>query len=427
MKPQSLFTLRLLTIWIAAAVATFALSLLLMGRSGEPGRGTDVGPNVYSHSAIGYAGLADMLRQLGTPIARSQAKSEGKLGKDGVLVIAEPSLEVALGSLTSLLTARRILLILPKWTGKPSRTHDGWLGNADLLPTAMAQAVLTIAGVKAEVVRHPNAEEFDTNDVGVMPSLDGPVQLLKSAMLDPVVAVGDAMLVGELKDKKHRIWVLSDPDLLENHGIGRGDNAAFAVGLIDLIRGPHGKVVFDETVHGFVAGHANPFRLLFQYPFVFATAQAAGAVLLLLWATLGRFGAPQAAPAPLAAGKYGLIENAANLLDYAGHHRTVVRRYVDETIRDVARRLRAPRDLSAAMTLAWLDRAGATRAVGVDVAALSRRAEEIAAVGSDPAALEPLARDIYLWKQELIDGTARHPRPHRRGAGGSAQGGGGAG
>ena len=73
-----------------------------------------------------------------------------------------------------------------------------------------------------------------------------------------------------------------------------------------------------------------------------ATAQGVLAIALLLWATLGRFGAPEPAPPALEAGKRGLLRNIAKLLDFTGHHEIVVQRYVQETLRDAARQLHAP-------------------------------------------------------------------------------------
>ena len=55
-----------------------------------------------------------------------------------------------------------------------------------------------------------------------------------------------------------------------------------------------GRVVFDETLHGFTSEPAGPLLLLFRFPFIVATIQGAIAIALMLWATLGRFGAPTA-------------------------------------------------------------------------------------------------------------------------------------
>ena len=56
---------------------------------------------------------------------------------------------------------------------------------------------------------------------------------------------------------------------------------------------------------------------------------------LLLWATIERFGAPQPAPPAVSAGRLGLLQNIAKLLEFSGHQDVMIRRYVLETVRDV--------------------------------------------------------------------------------------------
>jgi hypothetical protein len=218
------------------------------------------------------------------------------------------------------------------------------------------------------------------------------------------------MLVGELIDRKGKVWVLADPDVIANHGISHPDNATLAVALINSLRSGEGNVVFDETVHGFVVRPVGAFLLLFRFPFVLATLQGLLAVILLLWATLGRFGAPRTSPTALSAGREGLLQNMAKLAEFTGHQDVMVKRYVHETVRDVAATLHAPRGLSGGDLMAWLQRVGLARGVTIDCeAALARAAESKAAGRANVPALVRLAGEIYQWKGEIVDGRSRHP------------------
>jgi hypothetical protein len=231
---------------------------------------------------------------------------------------------------------------------------------------------------------------------------------VKSDRLRPIVASAEGTLVGELTDEKRRFWVLSDPDAIANHGLGQYVNVAFSVALINALRRGDGSVVFDETVHGFLTRPSHPIKLLFEFPFVIATLQGAITLLLLLWATMARFGAPETAPAPLDAGRRGLIQNAAKLLEFAGHQRAIVQGYVGATIRYVADQVHAPRGLSDAALLEWLRRVGRSRGIEVDCAAISRRVDELAQTRrSDLTPLVELAREIDRWKREMIDEPRR--------------------
>src|SRR3984957_4324899 len=197
-----------------------------------------------------------------------------------------------------------------------------------------------------------------------------PTQLVRGDRLRPIVGATQGMLVGEISDKDHKVWVLADPDIIANHGLAHAGNAALALALIKALRGGDGSVVFDETVHGFVVRPVSPFLLLFRFPFVVATAQGALAIALLLWATLGRFGAPQTAPPALRAGREGLLQNMAKLGEFTGHQDVMVKRYVQEPVRDAAYALHAPRELAGAGLLAWLQRVGLARGVTIDCEAV---------------------------------------------------------
>jgi hypothetical protein len=285
-----------------------------------------------------------------------------------------------------------------------------------------------------------------TNALGLPPSLVSPAQLMQGPGLHPLIASDRGLLLGEISDRNRRVWVLSDPDVIANHGLARAGNAALAVAIINGLRASSssspasrkgessgekggGKVVFDETVHGYLAKPLSPFFLLFSFPFVVATGQALIALALLLWATMARFGAPQSAPAPLSAGRSGLLQNVAKLIEFTGHQPVIVARYVRETMREVARALHAPRGVSGAALIAWLQRVGGARGVDVDCGALIEQADRLAPAGPpaaaaafgqaeqgirtgrrDASALVRLARDTHRWKGEILDGRARDPR-----------------
>jgi hypothetical protein len=268
-----------------------------------------------------------------------------------------------------------------------------------------------------EVVRERGAIQWSTNALQITPAIDQPVQLVRGDRLRPIVGAQQGMLVGELSDRGRRIWVLADPDLIANHGLAKAGNAAAALALIKALRAGDGSIVFDETVHGFVVRPVSPFLLLFRFPFVVATAQGLIAVVLLLWATLGRFGAPQSVPAPLGAGRESLLVNMAKLVEFAGHQDVVVERYVQATVHDVAVSLHAPRELSYEGLITWLQRVGLARGATIDCEAVLR---QVADTGPHPTLpgsqgrgrLVRLARDIHQWKGEIVDGRSRHSDDH---------------
>jgi hypothetical protein len=430
MNGESIFSRRLLIGWIIAAVLTFIVSLYFMGNKDQ---GDTVGPSAFSRSAIGYAGIADVLQRLGTDVVKSRYDSLGKLTSGSVMVIAEPRPSPATErTVRTLLKADTILLVLPKWTGAPSRRKSSWLGEAALLSSADAAWVLHFVAPRADVVRTDEAF-WTTNTLAVTPTLQAPIQLIHGSRLRPIIGDKDGILLGEVSPgdgqflllsdplkplqrgaavtHKRTVWVLSDPDVISNHGFAEGDNAALAVAMFKHLLAGSGRVVFDETLHGFTSEPAGPLLLLFRFPFIVATIQGAIALALLLWATLGRFGAPQPAPPPISAGRLGLLQNIAKLVEFTGHHEVMIRRYVFETVRDVARQLHAPRGLSTPALVSWLQRVGAARGITTDCGTLMSETEALAdGRRRSAASLVRLARDIHRWRGEIVDGRARHPR-----------------
>jgi len=414
MSDAPIFSRRLLIGWIAGAVVIFAISLFLIGQKEEAGPDS-VGASTYSRSAIGHAGIAEILQRLNIPVIKSTSNSLERLSSGGLLVIAEPRANLqSEESIRTLLKADRILLVLPKWFGFPSEQRPGWVSEVRERPIVEARWALSLVAPRAEVVREDAAVKWTANAIGPAPNLVSPSQLLRGTVLRPIIESDKGMLVGEIVDRKRRIWVLADPDVIANHGLAREGNATLAVALIQRLRGAGGSVVFDETIHGYTAPAANPFLLLFRFPFVVATIQGLIAIALLMWATLARFGAPQSMPPTLSAGRAGLLQNMAKLIEFTGHQQVMIRRYVEETVRHVARQLHAPRALAGGALIAWLQRVGGARSVTVDCAALMRRARELGgdAGRRDQASLVRLARDTHRWQGEMLDGRPRNPHHH---------------
>lgn len=406
MSEQKLFSPRLLALWVM--LATVALSLTIwFGLSGNAD--ATIGPSSYSHSAIGHAGIAAVLERLDIPVIRGNADSLRRVGGRTLLVLAEPDdATVKDGKLDALLRARVILLVLPKWQGQPDPTHTGWIGRAERVDATAKNAVLHHVDGQATLVPPVPIKSWDINGLGVMPILNEPVQLVKSAAITPIVASEAGILLGEIADDEHKIWVLSDPDAIANHGIASG-NGDFAVALFQQLRDGR-AVIFDETIHGFAAAPPNPLYLLVDRRFAATTVEAVMALGLLFWATLGRFGAPQPAP-PVQGDKQGVIRNVAALMTYAGHHGLLIRRYVEAIRRNTALRLGGstklgPTGLDGPALSAWLERRAAARAVSLALPDLVERAVQLAAAQrQDLPALLGVARDIDQWKREMLDGN----------------------
>lgn len=375
-------------VWIgvlAAAAALLAMISPAVRRSAASLAHPDpVGPTIYSKSALGHAAFYRLLETTGVPVAVSEAGSGAHLAAGSVLVIAEPRAdETTLQEVRAMLSAETVLLVLPKRVGKADPKHPNWVARDQLVPAQAAARVLHLVDPAAVVARGGAAG---------LPA-DGPslraVQLIRSRSIRPLLAAGDGILIGERRAGGRRLVLLSDPDLIANHGLARGNNAAIAVTLIENLRaGREGAVIFDEFVHGFSPRAFHMLGILFQFPFVLVTLQMGLAAALLAWAAAGRFGRPVAAAPPIAAGRRSLIEAGARLLDRWGQADSLAERYFEAMVRDAGRELRAPRGLDVPDLLAWFGHQGRPL--------------------PQPGGAGLSSQNVYAWRKELLGGSGKH-------------------
>jgi hypothetical protein len=374
---------------IAVAIPDFRRGLISMTKP-DP-----VGPAIYSKSALGHAAVYDMLASIGIPVTESDLGSGAHVDANSVLVIAEPRTDdTTLTEVRAMLDAPTVLLVLPKREGKADPKRPNWIGEDRLIAPSDVERVLSLVDEKAMLVRDAAADSWNVSHYsGAVPAIHH-AQLIRSSRLHPLLAGPQGMLIGELRTRGRRWVVLSDPDLIANHGITRGDNAWIFVSLIQSLRPEReGTVVFDEFIHGYSPRPFHMLGILFQFPFVLVTAQAALGIVLLVWAAAGRFGAPRELPPAIDAGRRSLIDAGAALIVRNGDESALAARYYEEMVRDAASTLRAPAGLALPALVSWLDET-AGRPQGRLVAATSPRDV-------------PNPQQVYAWRKEIAGGFSQ--------------------
>jgi hypothetical protein len=368
---------------LAAIIPNFRSSALSLTRP-DP-----VGPTTYSKSALGHIALVRLLRELDIPVMVSESGAGGHIEPDDVLVIAEPRTDTnTLAEVRAMEATRTVLLVLPKRTGRVDRSKPYWISDEQFV--ALDDANHALATMADGTVARPDSLSGlkGVAEIQGSPTLERP-QVIQSSHLHPLLAAPEGILIGERQAGGRRLVVLSDPDLIANHGLARGENSVMAVSLIEMLRGRRGgAVVFDEFVHGYSPHPFQILAVLFQFPFVLVTLQMGVVVLLLAWTAGGRFGAPEPLAPAIDAGKLSLIDTGARLLLQSGRGAELGQRYYEEMVRDAGRRLRAPRGLDVAALAAWLSQAPGA--------------------GAPAAPLDP--RQVWSWRKELLGESRRHTK-----------------
>jgi hypothetical protein len=312
----------------------------------QPGNG---GATPLSKSGVGYAGLAEWLRLTGeTP---AMARTEDDLGTDMLLIvtISPESDPAALDHILELRQDLDTLFVLPKWQTLPLEEHEGWKMKFGRLPESVVNQWLgRIANAKIGVGQG-TARQLDIE--GRLIAAPDDLQWVQDEY--PMIAAGnDKAVLSEVDEKP--FYILTDPDLINNAGLGDSDKAAAALDLIALLQPENGPVIFDLTLHG-AARKYDLAKLLVEPPFLALTLTILAAAALAFLHGLGRFGPPRAELRAIAFGKRALVDTTAMLLRRAGRLEELGGRYAALMRVRAGALLGAPQGLQGEALDHWLD------------------------------------------------------------------------
>ncbi|HEY1926273.1 MAG TPA: hypothetical protein VGG92_02315 [Caulobacteraceae bacterium] len=386
---------------VLVGVFAFAGMAVLLPYEPDLRSGDDGGAHALSRSAVGYAGLVKGLRLAGDPAIVNRAPL-GRRHANGLLIIT-PGVSADRNQVLPLANefAGPTLVILPKWSTTADPRHSGWVRRSgpvvDPVPTlrsflaanvrrhnpGSAPTVLSAAGGP-----FPGGETLATGPISGLQTFEGGAW--QPVLRDPA---GEAVLV---KDPSRALYVLSDPDLMNNQGLRDGDTFASAVAIIEALRTGEGPVIFDVRLNG-LGRERSVLRLLFDPPFLAVTLCLAAAAALAGWQAFCRFGPARRPERAVALGKAALIDNSAALIRLAGREARMGGPYAELTAELAAKAAGAPGERSGEDLASVLDRLGAQRGAGERFSDLRLAAREARSVSDMLTAAGRLRR----WRLSL--------------------------
>jgi hypothetical protein len=386
-----------------AMVAVGALSLLfyLLFSAYAPdysGEG-DTRTNAVSRSAVGFAGLAEFLRLQGIPVLLSRGLDEEEFEKTS-LVILTPGPDDTVEEISAVTYLEPALIILPKWLAAPDPLRLGWVRNVGLIPAGgLGERLLgtdTPASISQAIGAAPVQLRMGFDRTEARPAPIESLQTMSSSAWTAYVTDQQGRTVlARLEGSE--TYVLSDPDLMNTHGLNDLATARVAMAIIEAIRDGDGPVVFDLTLAGYRRS-PNPLRLTFEPPLLGATVCALLAVLLMAVHAAVRFGAPLEGGRSLALGKQALADNSAALIAMAGRENRIVPRYALAIRRRVARIVGVPTDTRDEVLNDLLDRLRRRNRSAQALATLIAEAKD----AEDAADALRVARKLYRWRRDMI-------------------------
>lgn len=402
--------------WIVGlSVASFALALLLTAFGEDLWGKPSPHSNSFSRSALGHRAVVELLQSLGVGVMSRRTPGTGAPGTARPILAVEPDPEVLASTPERLDELRKeaiarmapLVVVLPKWKGLQHKTNPGWIEGAEILPVETLDEVLEALGAEGlKEVRITREASSGCSAKGVEYRVKlSPAQLLAPGPgLEPEVTCGGSLLIARHHPDPAapEIFLISDPDLLNNHGLPDGDNAALVYDFLTRRLGAKG-VIFDETIHGY---RRTPGLLAeaFRFPLVLAVLQSLVLAGVLLWAGMGRFGKPVPPPAGLGNGREVLIASTARLLTQGGHGAESLARYFHQTLRSLASGLGLSSDTPDSVVLEKLQRISNERRLGLNLHTLQEQVKHPPAgeVATDWAL--SIAQDLHRWRQEMTDG-----------------------
>lgn len=385
----------------------FALAIFGEDMSSPPSSSN----SAYSRSAIGHEVATELLEKLGIPVVISRYDS-GVKAQRALLLLAEPEFDS--GNQDSARdmaeAAKNTLVILPKRNGIRSVQNAAWVEDTYFVEEDLVSSTLHAFAPRASLVRKSTAESPSwVSEEGFASPTLADLQLMRSEEMTPLISTAEGdVLLGRIYPGN--VYVLSDPDVIANHGIGQGDNAMLFAQIVNHIREEGDSVVIDEVIHGY-RSKPSIWRSLFEFPLLLVSLQAFLITGILLWAMTRRFGKPTPSGGAIAPGKEFLIANTADLLHFGGYSDEMLARYLKDTVRHVRSRLHTPQAFGDTEAREWLDRVSTVRGASDSLTELEASTAQVVAAGRrHPRRVTHAARRIYKWKEEMLHGPAKRTK-----------------
>jgi hypothetical protein len=440
---------------VVVGVLSFAAFIVLSAFADDLRKPEDGGTHALSKSAVGFAGIVSLLQGDGRAIRLSRG-SLGETSGSTEMGVLTPDVGQIVSAEDVAGAWGGVLIVLPKWDAWPDDEHPGWVRSDGLANSADVERVLQALDKGFIVGQAPGASDVTLK---VEDGVGGDIaagrierlQTMVSIDIEPILTDGnDRMVLGVLRpdygvdpatleegpapeqetvdeaeefrsveentgeaspedsewvdpegyDYGRRIFVLSEPDLLNTKGLASVATANAGLRVIEMIAPDKQPVIFDMTLHGMERSRSF-MKLLLEPPFlpaVLCLAFAGG--LMAVNAIAGQM--RMRSGREIALGKATLVENSALLVSMVGRDVHMGRRYAAMTRLLAATAAGAPVRSSEAQQTAMLDAASR----GAHETRFSELAAEVAAAQT-PSALASAANKLFRWRQEI-------GREHRR-------------
>ncbi|MDR1678057.1 MAG: hypothetical protein LBS44_06670 [Deltaproteobacteria bacterium] len=236
----------------------------------------------------------------------------------------------------------------------------------------------------------------------------------KDFQIEPIVTTFEGYLVGRTTISNFTVYLVFDPDVADNLGLGLGQNTVFVLKLFQYIMNREdlsGPITFLEIDSGSLGakqesrqGFFSPFL---KFPMIIVAILTLLAAVFFLAALSSRFGGLSSGLLPEGRfGKSELIDNSARLMARPNLLPSALEAYQKMIVQRAEKVLHAPR-LNENELLLWLDRVALAKGVRYSLSSILARAQT-ARNNNSYIEMMYCARDLYQFRKELESGPS-HP------------------
>lgn len=388
------FSPRAILALVLVGLVAFAGLAVLSAYAPDLRGGADGRAHALSTSAIGYAGAPILMKAMGAPVVVSRARP---LRPSESVVILTPEPGLSPQDLQAYPQGAMTLIVLPKWEAAPDPLRQGWVRKIGLVKGGDAfQGMLKSYAPATRVARGKGRLRHSLRGVGdalpgglILPV--GGIDRLQTLSGDgwaPILVDERGRAVLAYSRRTPGIWVLAEPDLLNNQGLASRDTAHAAWTILNAARDGERPLLFDVTLNGFSRGSGLG-RLMLEPPWLAATLIAVAAAMLMGFHALARFGQPRVRGRAFPLGARALVDNSADLVRMARKAHEFAPAYAALTNALVAR-------AAGHSGEQWLDELARRRGAAAPddlaaEAATTKTRDDLLAV----------ARKLYHWRGEM--------------------------
>lgn len=301
-------------------------------------------------------------------------------------------------------------LVLPKRKGFPDK-ESAHIEKHSLKDVSEVQKVVDMFPISFENIKVIRAEKISPsiNPLALnAPKIEYPIQLVQGVDQEHIL-YGDtekgALVFFEStgeEGSENEVFrlVITDPDIIANHGIDEDANYDFIRILLENYFEEGHVISIDETTHGYKQ-HPSLLRLLTTFPLSLFTIQLLLILILITWRGLISFGAPSTIGSSPAFGTKGLIDNTVNLFS-PNHSVFLGKQYAIAAIQDVAESLNAPLQITQEELWKWLDTHAKTKGISFSVQeTMEKFLEYELNIKWTPQEVLSLVQNIDRWKLSM--------------------------